>query len=96
MRQRDTILVDSSSRADLGDFRVGRNGRRDQSPPGRAIGGIYDLGLGFLGLAVVLMSDQNFTRLFPDRGLDAVNLGLVTLKPGADAELVKLRRCVEA
>ncbi|HVH81174.1 MAG TPA: FtsX-like permease family protein [Stellaceae bacterium] len=86
LRERDTILVDSSSRPDLGPFYVGRAveiNRRSVT-----IGGVYDLGLGFLGLAVTVLSDQNFIRLFPDRGLETVNLGLVTLKPGADPELV--------
>lgn len=96
LRARDMILVDSSSRADLGPFQIGRAveiNRRSVT-----IGGVYDLGLGFLGLAVAVLSDQNFIRLFPDRGLDAVNLGLVTLKPGADPELVaaRLRRVMPA
>lgn len=94
MRTRDTILVDSSSRADLGPLQIGRPveiNRRSVT-----IGGIYDLGLGFLGLAVAVLSDQNFIRLFPDRGLEAVNLGLVKLKADADPELVaaQLRRII--
>ena len=86
LRKRDTILVDSSSRADLGPFRVNRAVELNHRLV--TIGGVYDLGLGFLGLAVAVLSDQNFIRLFPDRGLDAVNLGLVSLKPGADADKV--------
>ena len=86
LREPDTILVDSASRADLGLFRVGRtveiNRRRV------TIGGVYDFGVGFVGLGVEVLSDQNFIRMFPDRGLDTVNLGLVTLKPGADIDKV--------
>jgi putative ABC transport system permease protein len=43
-----------------------------------------------------VLSDQNFIRLFPDRGLEAVNLGLVKLKADADPELVaaQLRRII--
>jgi putative ABC transport system permease protein len=86
LREQDTILVDSASRADLGLFRVGRtveiNRRRV------TIGGVYDFGVGFVGLGVEMLSDHNFIRMFPDRGLDAVNLGLVTLKPGADIDKV--------
>jgi putative ABC transport system permease protein len=86
LREPDTILVDSASRADLGLFRVGRtveiNRRRV------TIGGVYDFGVGFVGLGVEVLSDQNFIRMFPDRGLDTVNLGLVTLKPGADTDKV--------
>jgi putative ABC transport system permease protein len=52
------------------------------------IGGSYDLGTGFLGLGVVLASEANFFRIFPMRPADTVNLGLVTLQPGADLEKV--------
>src|SRR5207244_5653234 len=52
------------------------------------IGGQYVLGTGFLGLGVVLASEADFFRMFPQRPPDAVNLGLVTLKPGADPDRV--------
>ena len=52
------------------------------------IGGQYVLGTGFLGLGVVLASEADFFRMFPQRPPDAVNLGLVTLKPGADPDKV--------
>jgi putative ABC transport system permease protein len=46
------------------------------------------LGTGFVGLGVVTTSDLNFIRIFPNRTLGEVNLGLVTLQPGADPDLV--------
>ena len=56
------------------------------------IGGRYTLGTGFLGLAVVLASEDTFFRIFGTgprpRPRDTVNLGLVTLKPGADPDKV--------
>jgi putative ABC transport system permease protein len=52
------------------------------------IGGRYVLGVGFLGLGVVLVSDQNFVRMLPNRSLASVNLGLIRLKPGADPNRV--------
>src|SRR5439155_18305168 len=39
-------------------------------------------------LGVVLASEADFFRLFPQRRPDAVSLGLVTLKPGADPDKV--------
>ncbi len=82
----DTVLVDSKTRAMFGPLETGRvveiAGRR------MTIGGQYVLGTGFLGLGVVLASDANFFRMFPQRPPDAVNLGLVTLKPGADPDKV--------
>lgn len=84
LRERDTILVDSASRSDLGPFRVGRTVEINRRLV--TIAGVYDFGIGFVGLGVEMLSDQNFIRMFPDRGLDDVNLGLVTLKPGADID----------
>jgi putative ABC transport system permease protein len=52
------------------------------------IGGVYKLGTGFLGLGIALASEANFFRMFPGRPPDTVNLGLVTLKPGADPDRV--------
>ena len=82
----DTVIVDSQTRPIFGPLTTGRvvtiNGRR------ATIGGQYVLGTGFLGLGVVLANEANFFRIFTGRPPDVVNLGLVTLKPGADPERV--------
>jgi putative ABC transport system permease protein len=39
-----------------------------------------------MGLGVVLASEANFARLFPQRGLNIVNLGAIQLKPGVDPD----------
>ena len=82
----DTVLVDSATRSLFGPLQAGRlvdiAGRR------MTIGGVYKLGTGFLGLGIALVSEANFFRMFPMRPPDTVNLGLVTLKPGADPERV--------
>ena len=44
------------------------------------------LGTGFMGLGVILVSAQNFVRLFPFRKLGQVNLGLIQLKQGVDPD----------
>jgi putative ABC transport system permease protein len=80
----DTVLVDSTTRPLFGSLAAGRvvniAGRRT------TIGGQYKLGTGFLGLGVALASEANFFRMFPGRPPDAVNLGLVMLRPGADPD----------
>jgi putative ABC transport system permease protein len=82
LRRPDTVLVDSAVFPTFGAITDGRVTEiADRSV---TIGGRYVLGVGFLGLGVVLVSDQNFIRLFPRRSLASVNLGLVRLKPGAD------------
>lgn len=82
----DSVLVDSQTRSIFGPLTAGRvvdlNDRRV------TIGGDYVLGTGFLGLGIVLESEQNFFQLFPGRPADTVNLGLVRLKPGADPNRV--------
>jgi putative ABC transport system permease protein len=86
LQQPDTVLVDSASYPIFGSITPGRVteiGDRTVT-----IGGRYVLGIGFLGLGVVLASDQNFIRMFPNRTLAAINLGLVRLKPGADPDRV--------
>ena len=80
----DSVIIDSSTRKLFGPLTAGRvvdiAGRR------MTIGGDYVLGTGFLGLGIVLASEANFFRMFPQRPPDTVNLGLVTLKPGADPD----------
>ncbi|HUC71964.1 MAG TPA: FtsX-like permease family protein [Stellaceae bacterium] len=80
----DTILVDSTTRPFFGPLDTGRLveiGDRNER-----IGGQYLLGCGFMGLGVALVSDANFARLFPRRGLSLVNLGAIRLKPGVDPD----------
>jgi putative ABC transport system permease protein len=86
LRRRDTILVDSQSRKMFGPLTPGRvvelQGRSE------TIAGTYALGTGFLGLAVAVVSDVNFLRIFPHHHLSEVNLGLIRLRPGADPDRV--------
>jgi putative ABC transport system permease protein len=80
----DTVLVDSATRASFGPLTSGQlveiGGHTE------TIGGRYDLGTGFLGLGVALVSEANFFRLFPTRPTSSVNLGLVELKPRVDPD----------
>jgi putative ABC transport system permease protein len=80
----DTVIVDSATRKLFGSLAAGRVVAIAGRPT--TIGGQYVLGTGFLGLGVALASEANFFRMFPGRPPDAVNLGLVILKPGADPE----------
>lgn len=80
----DTVLVDSATRPSFGPLTSGQ--LVDIAGRTMTIGGRYDLGTGFLGLGVALAGEPNFFRLFPARPASSVNLGLVTLKPGADPD----------
>ena len=89
IKRPDTVLVDAATLAVFGPQVSGRPieiGERAMT-----IGGRYSIGTGFLGLGVVLTSDLNFVRMFPDRSLATVNLGLIRLNPGANAGEVAAR-----
>jgi putative ABC transport system permease protein len=80
----DTALVDSATRAMFGPLTTGRV--VDIAGDKVKIGGDYVLGTGFMGLGVILVSTQNFVRIFPFRKLGQVNLGLIQLKQGVDPD----------
>lgn len=80
----DTALVDSMTRPMFGPLTTGRV--VDIAGDKMKIGGDYVLGTGFMGLGVILVSTQNFVRLFPFRKLGQVNLGLIQLKEGSDPD----------
>jgi putative ABC transport system permease protein len=85
----DTVLVDKATLPMYGSQAAGRLveiGDRTME-----IGGHYVLGTGFLGLGVVVTSDLNFIRIFSKRSLGAINLGLISLKPGSNANEVASR-----
>ncbi len=96
MTKMDTVIVDVHSKPSFGPLRVG--GRAEIDDRAVEIAGIYDVGIGFAGLGVVITSDVNFTRLFPGQTLDDVGLGLLRLRPGADPEraAAALRRIMPA
>jgi len=80
----DTILVDSATRPMFGPLTAGRVVEIDNAKI--KIGGDYVLGTGFMGLGVILVSAENFVRLFLFRNIDQVNLGLIQLKPEIDPD----------
>jgi putative ABC transport system permease protein len=90
LMQTDTILADASSRHEFGNLEQGRRVEIQQRTVN--IGGVYHLGSGFVGLGVAITSDLNFSRIFPEQGgISEVNLGLLTLTPGADPNAVAIR-----
>lgn len=84
----DTVLFDAQSLPEYGPiaFLFKRdhfvtteiNGQRTR------VGGLFSLGPGFGANGHVITSDLNFVRLFPDRQLAIIDLGLIRLKAGTD------------
>ncbi|MBC7881880.1 MAG: FtsX-like permease family protein [Anaerolineae bacterium] len=52
--------------------------------------GLFNIGSSFGTDGYMVTSDLNFLRLFSNRQKANVNLGVITLRPGADAQVVKL------
>jgi len=96
LRQPDTILIDAASRFEFGPLVPGR--RVEIENRAVTVGGTYHLGTGFVGLGVAVTSDLNFLRMFPKQELTDANLGLISLKPGADPDhtAVRLRELMPA
>jgi putative ABC transport system permease protein len=80
----DTALIDRRSMPECGPLETGveteiRNHRI-------RIGGQFSLGSCFGTSGTLLVSDQNFARMLGRDSLEAVQVGLVCLQPGADAD----------
>lgn len=52
------------------------------------IAGLFSVGASFADDGALITSDQNFLRLLPNRDAGVVNMGLVNVEAGADAEQV--------
>ena len=95
LRVADVVLGDVRARPEIGalatwfaerDALVTEvNGRRV------TVVGLYELGTGFGVNGRVITSDLNFLRIVPGRPAHMIDIGLVKLKPGVDAEDVRAR-----
>lgn len=87
------VLFDRAGRPDLGDV-VGQI-ERSQSFSAQVndfqtkVVGIFTLGASFSADGNLLASDSTFLRLFSDRQPDRIDVGLISLKPGAELEQVQ-------
>lgn len=82
MERPDVVLMDRLSRPEFGSQAVGTITEVERRQV--EIGGNYSLGGGFAADGTLIISDQNFLRLFRPRTLSQIDLGLVQLEPGAD------------
>ena len=93
LREPDVALFDAASRPEYGPiaatFRQGRPIHVEINHHRVSIVGLYAMGASFGYAGSVITSDLNFLRLFPDRTRDLIQVGLIRLRPGSDAELVR-------
>jgi putative ABC transport system permease protein len=92
LRDPDEVLFDSRSRPEFGPigelFATGPV-RTEISNQRVRIAGLFDMGASFSADGTVITTDEGFGRLFPNRGARMVDIGLIHLRPGADAEEVR-------
>ncbi len=90
IQQTDVVLFDDKSGAEFGAVaQLYQQGERVTAQIGThrvKVGGLFSLGLSFTADSTVITSDLNFWRLFPERSTSLIDIGLITLKPGADVE----------
>jgi putative ABC transport system permease protein len=91
----DVVLFDARSRPEFGPVaaRFAEEGRVNAEVNDRhvAVAGLFRLGTSFGIDGSLLTSDVNFRRIFPDRAMGHIELGLLQLRDGADAERVGAR-----
>jgi putative ABC transport system permease protein len=94
LRSPNSVMIDLKARAELGPLTPGVE--TELSERRVTVVGNYTLGTDFASQnGNVIMSDQNFLRYFADRGpeedprsLGTVDIGLLKVAPGADAEAI--------
>jgi putative ABC transport system permease protein len=93
LRTSDVFLFDAGSRPEFGPIAqiVRDKGSLRAEVNGRAIQviGLFQMGASFGINGTLLTSDLNFLRAVPQHPQDLVELGVIRLKPGADAGRVR-------
>jgi putative ABC transport system permease protein len=88
----DTVLFDRSSRQEYGPiakyFEQGKNVTAEVRRRRVRVGGLFTLGASFGADGNLITSDVNFLRLFLNRQQGLIDIGLIRLKPGYNANTV--------
>ena len=95
LRKENVVIFDARSRPEFGPVaKTLRDGgivvTEVNNREIRAIG-LFEMGTSFGIDGSLMTSDDNWLRLFPDRSRNDIQLGLIKLKPGSDANKVRDR-----
>lgn len=89
----DRVLFDRASRPEYGAIAeyIEHHGRLDAQVADKTIQavGLFKLGASFGADGNLVASDSTFAKLFRDRSLSQIDVGLIQLKPNVDLEAVK-------
>jgi len=93
LKMPDVVFYDRTSRPEYGPVErmFEESGAVDAEIGGRSltVGGLFSLGTSFGIDAAVVTSDLNFLRIFPHRDPSMIDIGLISLEPGADVIRVR-------
>ncbi|MFN6488181.1 MULTISPECIES: ABC transporter permease DevC [unclassified Nostoc] len=88
----DVVLFDRSSRVEYGPIAANYDQGKTVTAEVRRrrikVGGLFTLGASFGADGNLITSDLNFFRIFSNRQKGLIDIGLIRLKPGADANVV--------
>jgi putative ABC transport system permease protein len=93
LRRQDVVLFDSGSRPEFGpvadSINAGETVVTEINDREIKVVGLFQMGTSFGIDGTVITSDDNWLRLFPERSRDEIQLGLIRLKAGRDADRVR-------
>ncbi|WP_224086832.1 ABC transporter permease DevC [Nostoc sp. MS1] len=93
IKQLNQVLFDQAGRPEYGAvgdiFKKTNNFQTELNSISVNVKGVFSNGASFAADGNVITSDSTFLRLFPERKPDRIEVGLITLKPGVDAEKVR-------
>ncbi|MCC5616126.1 ABC transporter permease DevC [Nostoc sp. CHAB 5836] len=88
----DVVLFDRSSRVEYGPIAANYDQGKTVTAEVRRrrikVEGLFTLGASFGADGNLITSDLNFLRIFTNRQKGLIDIGLIRLKPGADAQVV--------
>jgi putative ABC transport system permease protein len=91
----DVVLFDANSRPEFGpvkkDFDPAKPLNTEINDRAIQVAGLFEMGTSFGIDGSVITSEDNWLRLFPARSRNDIQLGLIKLKPGADADAARDR-----
>ncbi|MDJ0714592.1 MAG: ABC transporter permease DevC [Prochloraceae cyanobacterium] len=92
IEQPDTVLFDSKSLASLGAvpeaIAEGKTVRTKVNERKIKVGGVFPLGTTAFRRGHIVTSDVNYIRIFGSQSADNIQVGIITLKPGANPQKV--------
>lgn len=95
LRGRDVVIFDAASRPEFGPvgeaFRAGEILVTEVNDREVKVAGLFEMGTSFGLDGTIIMSEDNWLRLFPARSREDIQLGLIRLAAGTDANAVRDR-----